>query len=37
MVEAVEERIADGAEAARDFLVNELSPSAYRERLSERP
>ena len=37
LVEAVEERLAEGAAAARAFLVGEMAPSAFRERLGERP
>ena len=37
LVEAVEERLEEGPEAAREFLVGELAPAAYRERLRQRP
>jgi hypothetical protein len=37
LVETVGERLEEGPEAARDFLVSELAPGAYRERLRQRP
>lgn len=37
MVQAVEERLDDGAEAASRFLKHEVGPSAFRERLRTRP
>ena len=37
LAEEVEERLEEGAEAARDFLVGELAPGVYRERLRQRP
>jgi tetratricopeptide (TPR) repeat protein len=37
LVEAVEERMEEGPESARDFLVGELAPTSYRERLRQRP
>jgi Flp pilus assembly protein TadD len=37
LLDVVEERLTEGAEGARAFLVAEMAPSAYRERLGERP
>jgi Flp pilus assembly protein TadD len=37
LVNAVEERIDEGPEAARAFLMDELAPTAFRERLAQRP
>lgn len=37
IIEAVEDRIAEGWEAARTMLHNEIAPGALRERLSVRP
>ena len=37
LVGAVEERLGEGAESARAFLTGELAPSAFRERLRQRP
>jgi predicted Zn-dependent protease len=37
LAETVQERLEEGPEAAREFLLAELAPSAYRERLRQRP
>jgi predicted Zn-dependent protease len=37
LVTSVEERLDEGRDAARAFLVDELAPAAYRERLRQRP
>ena len=37
LAEEVEERLDQGAAEARSFLIRELAPIAYRERLAERP
>lgn len=37
LLDVIEERLGDGPESARAFLVGEMAPSAYRERLRERP
>jgi tetratricopeptide (TPR) repeat protein len=37
LVETVEERLDEGGEAPRAFLVGEMAPGAYRERLRQRP
>jgi Flp pilus assembly protein TadD len=37
LTEAVEERLDEGAESARAFLMGELAPAALRERLRQRP
>jgi predicted Zn-dependent protease len=37
LLEEVEERLSEGGEAARGFLMGELAHGAYRERLRQRP
>jgi tetratricopeptide (TPR) repeat protein len=37
LVTTVEERLDEGQEAARAFLLGEVAPGAYRERLRQRP
>jgi tetratricopeptide (TPR) repeat protein len=37
LAEEVQERLEEGAEAARAFLTGELAPPAFRERLAQRP
>jgi hypothetical protein len=37
LVDEVEERLDQGTVEARSFLIRELAPVAFRERLAERP